>query len=324
MKQGKATVGFFILAGLFSLLLISSFMYLAKAQPKNINGFDVNEDLTLQAFALDSQGLRITKLSPQSIIPFTTIKFAGTPEVTGVSSIEIVADIQNPSTNKVNVFDIMLSGTPYALNNAILSSQQGFSLMPGESRQISIKPIDITTLPLGSNNFVLTLKGKYDLDGSSQEFTSIGTLSADLNADPSGSLIVNLIPTQPTTQIIPVPPVSSSLNVMFRTNVPMGVLAQLSSFSQGTWIAIDTNKDGILEPYVYSSVGISSTKCADTGKILSTPTGLKVTKVLALVYVCSGTSYKNYYLTSNPSAIGIVLSNLPTEPYTSNNQEIKS
>ena len=107
----------------------------------------------------------------------------------------------------------------------------------------------------------------------------------------------------------------TSGKVIFRTNAVDG------GYQSGTWIAVDTDNDDLLEGYDYTgSSGILST-CKGT-PIATTPEGFSVNLYYDHVIVCkpSGAkfSYKKYYDSSTDAET----SSAPTEPYASNNQEV--
>ena len=110
---------------------------------------------------------------------------------------------------------------------------------------------------------------------------------------------------------------SSDLLVIFRTNVADG---NYIYSSPGSWIAVDCNKDGILEAYG----GLGSSR---TGKVSNpigiTPEGYSYECFNGNTEVRIKTGTREIvYLKSITPTEAPVLSSEPTEPYASNNQEV--
>ena len=103
--------------------------------------------------------------------------------------------------------------------------------------------------------------------------------------------------------------------VIFRTSADSG------SYILGTWIALDTNNDDVLEGYDYSGSSGLLSNCKGT-HLVTSPTQNKVYLYDSKVYVCMQSRekfiWKKYYKISTTAETSL----LPTEPYASNNQEV--
>jgi cysteine-rich repeat protein len=103
--------------------------------------------------------------------------------------------------------------------------------------------------------------------------------------------------------------------VIFRTNAENG------AYASGTWVAVDTNDDKVLEGYDYTgSTGLLTT-CKGTW-LVNTTEGYGVYLDAGKVYVCKPSDgkyqYKKYY---DASATAVTIA-VPIEPYASNDQEV--
>lgn len=109
--------------------------------------------------------------------------------------------------------------------------------------------------------------------------------------------------------------------VLLRTDAPSGSLCP-TSIPSGTQIALDVNADGILECY----------EKADTSSVISLITTYATSKDgCAIGKSSSSTSYLRVHPLSggtenrfSPATCSISSSTAPTEPYTSNGQEVYS
>lgn len=103
--------------------------------------------------------------------------------------------------------------------------------------------------------------------------------------------------------------------VIFRTN------AEDSEYKSGTWIAVDTNDDDVLEGYDYTGSTGLLPGCSGT-LLVDTPEGYEIYYYRDKVYVCipSGAKalWKKYYEDSSAAET----STDPTSPYSENNQEV--
>ncbi len=106
--------------------------------------------------------------------------------------------------------------------------------------------------------------------------------------------------------------------VIYRTNV-VG-----SRYKDKTWVALDQGQGMKGYGYWKSSTSLVSSTCSDavTKYLLTAPDGSQVRKYgETLIYVCTPIKYF-LYTNSDTDAKNAFLNSNPTEPYTSNNQEI--
>ena len=319
------------------LIIIGGVFYFKTAQTPD------QPDADMTVYVLNANGERVQKLTLLNSIlsPLTTLILPGAQPITGVSNIEILAVVENPSSSQLEIKNINLVGEPPEFNQAIKSEVQGFSLKPGERKEVSIKPIDITKLPLGNVTFTLKVRGKYLLTVKEEEAFSEKSVILVLKEDPTGALTVNLgIPnltqanvttTTPTTTT-PTTTVPIAGTVKFRTNALQGAdIPNLDVYKFGTQLVLDHDGDGSLDPFAFNSASSASAVCGaqfSTSVLCKTRGGISVVKTSSTIRMCINTgpysSTVKIYTPITLATSSIPLSTLPTEPYKSSYQEINN
>ncbi len=104
-------------------------------------------------------------------------------------------------------------------------------------------------------------------------------------------------------------------NVVFRTNAEGG------DYQEDTWIAVDTDEDGIMEGYEFTGASGTVYSCHGA-KLVETPEGYGVYDSSRFgVYVCMPDGSKFIYRKYSDDSDDAVTGSEPTEPYTGNGQE---
>jgi hypothetical protein len=101
----------------------------------------------------------------------------------------------------------------------------------------------------------------------------------------------------------------------FRTNATNG------KYGSGTWIAVDTNGDGKLEGYSYTSSSGLLIGCSGT-LLAKTPQGYDVRIIGGKPYVCMPGGSEKVEKIYGAASTTAVTSSSPTAPYTANGQEV--